>query len=168
MEIYTGAAVYIIKNLTTSKFYVGSAINYYQRFYHKSSGHLAKLNKGLHHNIYLQRAWNKYGQIDFVFDIIEKIEDVHKLLEREQFFIDILRACEYGYNINPTAGSRYGTILSDEIKNKISKSRTGKCVGTDNGFFGKQHSVETKKIISDANKGRFIGSANPFLVNNIL
>jgi len=37
--------------------------------------------------------------------------------------------------------------MSQEIKNKISKSRIGKYTGKDNGFYGKKHSEETLNIL---------------------
>ncbi len=46
----------------------------------------------------------------------------------------------------------------EETRRKNSASRKGKCVGKDNGFYGKKHSAEIIEIISKKNMGRFAGS----------
>lgn len=57
----TNSGIYAFLNLITGMFYIGSAKNFYKRYHvHKS---LLINNK--HDNSYLQRAWNKYGQIKF-------------------------------------------------------------------------------------------------------
>jgi len=45
-----------------------------------------------------------------------------------------------------------GKKLSKITKEKISESRKGKCVGSDNPFYGKDHTKEVKQIISERNK----------------
>jgi group I intron endonuclease len=56
-----------------------------------------------------------------------------------------------------------GKPRSDETKLKIGKSRTGKCVGNENHFFGKHHTDETRRRISEEhiNSGRSKGKNNP-------
>lgn len=49
----------------------------------------------------------------------------------------------------------FGKKISIEHNKKIHKS------GVDNYFYGKHHTIETKKIISKANKGRLVGEKNP-------
>lgn len=41
----------------------------------------------------------------------------------------------------------YGKIFSDDTRQKISESRRGKCMGEENGFYGKHHSEETKEYL---------------------
>ena len=45
---------------------------------------LRKNNK--HGNKHLQRSYNKYGEENFVFEVLEFVEDKNNLLEREQLF----------------------------------------------------------------------------------
>ena len=56
---------------------------------------------------------------------------------------------------------RYGKHHTDEAKKKMSDSRKGKGTGKDNPFYGRHHSDETKKVISEKLKGRFAGENNP-------
>lgn len=77
------SGIYAILQLSTGRHYVGSAKSLSLRW----NKHLSDLRKNRHHNQKLQRAWNKYGEGDFRFDVIEKCE-AEDLVEREQFFID--------------------------------------------------------------------------------
>jgi len=52
---------------------------------------------------------------------------------------------EYSEQVRGENNPRYGKKLSEEIKNKISKSRIGLYVGEKNSFYGKNHSNETKE-----------------------
>jgi group I intron endonuclease len=62
---------------------------------------------------------------------------------------------EYSKNISGVNNPRFGKKLTNEQKNKISLSRTGKYEGEKNPFYGKKHSNETKeklKITSSNHK----------------
>ena len=59
------------------------------------------LRAGKHKNIYLQHAFNKYGETSFCVSIIENTEK-QITLEREQYWID-REEKENLYNINPLA-----------------------------------------------------------------
>lgn len=58
-----------------------------------------------------------------------------------------------GILINRTDGGDGLTNASQEVKEKISKSRKGKCVGEENGFYGRTHSKETKAKMRAAKIG---------------
>lgn len=115
------AGIYMIRHLANGKRYVGSASDCAGR----KGTHLYQLRMGRHHSIILQRAWNKYGEDAFVFEIVETVENVALLIEREQFWIDHFgSACPgRGYNVAPKAGSRRGTKQSDEAKAKMAAAR---------------------------------------------
>ena len=116
--------IYIILNLYNGMIYVGSAINFKERW----RGHYKALNGNCHGNKYLQAAWNIYGLEAFQFTIVEIVEDTSKLLEIEQLWIDASNCCnrDIGYNLNPTAGSNLGIKWSDDYKEKMSFVLKGK------------------------------------------
>jgi group I intron endonuclease len=95
-EEFKQTGVYQIKNKTNSKSYIGSTI---MSFTKRLEHHRCLLRKGKHKNTHLQRAWDKYGEENFEFIVIEVV-DKCCTLEREQFFIDTLKP---EYNINPLA-----------------------------------------------------------------
>lgn len=123
------SVIYKIQNLCNGNIYVGSALNYPQR----RKNHLSKLKNHKHHSQYLQNAWNKYGEQNFIFEILEYCIK-ENLIEREQYYIDTLNP---KYNICRIAGSRLGMVHSEETKNKISEN----C----KGMLGKFHSEKTKE-----------------------
>lgn len=85
-----------------NKFYIGSSKDIKDRWYN----HKLMLNNGNHPNIHLQRAWNKYGENNFIFEVIECIIDINYkyIYEREQFYLDNLYPFNNnGYNINKNA-----------------------------------------------------------------
>jgi group I intron endonuclease len=90
-------AIYQIKNLVNNKIYIGSTKNFLIR----KQEHWHRLKSKKHENFYLQNAWNKYGEHNFVFEILEKIEDEEKLLVKEQEYIDVYSP---DYNICKSAG----------------------------------------------------------------
>lgn len=113
------AGIYKINNLITGCFYIGSAINIYQR----TRIHLWYLRKGIHTNKHLQNSFNKYGEENFEFSIIEKLEDTKQLIDKEQFYIDLLKP---KYNIRKIANSNLGLKMSIESNLKRSLSMSGR------------------------------------------
>ena len=136
MKIISG--IYIIKNKINDKVYIGSSVDIFKRW----AGHKSYLNKQKHINIYLQRAWNKHGEESFEFIVVEEVEKATDLVPREQYWIDIKKSAEEGYNIKKRADSRLGLKLSEEAKKKISEKNMGHIV-----------TEETRKKIAMAQKG---------------
>ena len=107
------SVIYNIRNLINDKGYIGSAIDFKAR----QVIHRCQLLKDKHHSKHLQRAYNKHGKDNFIYEIIEYVEDKTKLIEREQVWLDFFNP---EYNICKTAGSSLGVKRSDEFKAKIS------------------------------------------------
>lgn len=144
-DLKNKSGIYQIKNLVNNKLYIGSANNLYRR---KNREHFYRLAQNKHCNDKLQDAFNKYGEQNFVFEVIEFVEDKDNLLECEQYWLDRFNVVEKGYNIQPIAGKIY---MTDEIKLKISKSNKGH-VSPRKGI---KLSDETKQKISNARKGKY-------------
>ena len=138
------SGIYIITNNLNKHCYIGSALNIRKRWNrHKSDLCLQK-----HHSLYLQRAYNKYGSVNFTFTIL-LICDKKDLLFYEQRAIDRYKP---EYNQCPVAGNCTGHKTSEEAKRKLSECFSG----SKNPNFGKKHSDETKAIISATHKGKTI------------
>ena len=101
--------IYVIKSFTSERCYVGSAVDMRGR----KNKHLSDLRKNRHHSIKLQRHFNKYGEADLFFDVLENINDVVLLKNVEQFFIDTINPY---FNNYPTASSCLGCKHSEESK----------------------------------------------------
>lgn len=118
--------IYQFKNTVNNKIYIGSSTELDKR----KENHIYSLRKGTHHSVYFQRAWDKYGEESFKYEILELLDDdttTKELLEREQFWLDKTKCyeAERGYNILKIAGSNKGFKMSAESRAKLSKSRMG-------------------------------------------
>lgn len=121
---YIKSGVYKIKNILNNKVYVGSSVNIYERW----SEHKRELSKNNHHSILLQRAWNKYGEENFEFNVLEKCNE-SELLDKEQYYLDLYVAYDKnkGYNIArhssaPMKGRKHSqetiAVLIEGLKNR--------------------------------------------------
>jgi len=75
--------IYRIKNKINDKCYYGSSKNIEKRW----KTHLNQLKNKKHINSILQRAWDKYGENNFIFEVVEECK-LENLFEVEQKYID--------------------------------------------------------------------------------
>lgn len=127
--------IYRIVRLDTGREYIGHSCDIGRRW----ADHRRLLNAGSHHASKLQRAWSKYGQEAFAFEIIEFC-DRAALVEREQWHFDERKPW---FNTAPAAGSRLGVPQSPETREKIRA-----------GIAGHIKSNETRRRLSAALTGR--------------
>lgn len=93
--------VYSITCIPTGKQYVGSAaISFAKRF----AQHRHDLRSGKHRSAFMQRAWLKYGESAFSFDVVEETAPADAIVA-EQIWIDRLRPV---FNTAKIAGSSLG------------------------------------------------------------
>lgn len=137
--------------LITDNIYIGSFVNAHRRL----NGHKLGLSKNRHPNPHLQRAWNKYGESNFSFEVILFCSRGNSLFF-EQRALDIYKP---EYNILKIAGSTLGYKHSESSKLSRSSVHKGKIVSEETRIkikeskIGKHHSEETKKRISDKTRG---------------
>lgn len=150
------SGIYRIVCLTTGKLYIGSAINLAKR----KREHLHYLRNNAHHSITLQRAWDKHGEENFAFEVIELVLPAF-LLEREQHYLDTLKPFgENGYNINAVAGSRMGMRHTVETREKLRQANLGKTYGEETrrkhsvSSSGRTHRPEAREKLRQANLGQ--------------
>lgn len=107
--------VYLIRNRATGSVYVGStAVGFEGRW----KGHQKFLRLGYHRNIHLQRAWNKYGEGAFEFQVLERVSGKAEILAAEQKWIDFYKGTCDCYNISPKAQSVLGLKWTEDAKRK--------------------------------------------------
>ena len=89
--------IYLIKNKINNKVYIGSSVDIDRR----KSQHLSELKYNHHHNKYLQRSWNKYGEDNFEFLVLEECA-VELLDIREKYYIQEFKSLDAnkGYNLS--------------------------------------------------------------------
>ena len=174
------SGIYRILNLVNKKCYIGQTRNFIKRF----SRHRLDLRENKHENQYLQNAWNKYGEENFEFSIIESNIEYERLNELEEYYIYFYNSFtdsnKSGYNL--TKGGQKNRGISESTKEKIKKERTGKKLNLSdegrirksesmkklwaedevyrnkilNSLIGRPVSDETKEKIRVGNKGKII------------
>ena len=171
------AAIYKIVNVVTEDFYVGSAVKPKRRKWE----HWAALKKGTHHCVALQAAWNTFGEDAFEFDVIEIVENEAQLLLVEDTHLLQHAGQAHCYNTalttqQPASSTpsvrakiktamqrlyvdkqnhpRFGKRHSEETKNKVSVSRTGKAAGKEHYRYGQTVSPEVREKISATQRGK--------------
>lgn len=172
-DIHSG--IYCIENLTTNKKYIGQSTKMEDRW----SKHKSALNRGCHDNDYLQKAWNKYGESDFIFYDLEYC-DIDMLDDRERYYIDMHNTLNRNFGYNLKSGGQDTNYFSDETRNKISEANKkyysehpeqkqirsaraynqwanpeikAKISGVNNSMYGRHRTDEVKQRISQARTG---------------
>jgi len=141
--------IYIIENVVNGKKYLGSSKEIEKRF----RRHKKDLKNGNHHNIYLQRSWNKYGESNFIFTCIKEC-DINSLLDVEQEYLNEIfktdSSKKYFYNIsvNSVGGDTISNNPNREvIINNISTSLTDKY----SNLSDEERVKRSKKVFGDKN-----------------
>lgn len=167
--------VYKIECTVNHRVYIGQTCNYNMRV----KNHKRSLSNNNHFNPYLQEDYNKFGSMCFIYDVLEKCSTREDLLLNETKWMNYYGGIESDaiYNVKDIThdetnyvkrkivklkpDSFRGHTHSSISKEKISKSlkdcynkglRKNICAGKygkDNLFFGRHHTDETKKILSE-------------------
>lgn len=136
LKFLKNCGIYIIQNVVNGNIYVGSSININRRF----SQHKSTLRHNTHRNKHLQNAWNKYGEENFEFIVIEHHSYPEKILCRENKCIKLYNP-EYN-NIKVNSEGRF--THSEETKRKIGIKSKEKFI----------KNPELKQKLIDFNKGK--------------
>lgn len=135
--------VYRIVHAPSGRCYVGQTANLGGvRWKH----HRQALRSGRHHSPRLQRAWDKYREDQFEWQVLERCP-VEQLTEREQFWMDLLRPLLY--NHCPAAGSVLGVKRSPETRARMAAAAAG-----NQRAAGRAMSEVNKAALRAANLGR--------------
>jgi group I intron endonuclease len=143
------SGVYQLKNKINNDIYIGSTVNLRKR----KAMHFHLLRKNEHHNSFLQKAFDEYGEENFIFEVLLYC-DKQFLTYYEQKLLDKFVP---EYNISTNSESNIGIKLSQETRDKMSKSHIGKKASEETrkkiAENSKNISDETRKKLSESRKG---------------
>ena len=108
--------VYQIRNKVNDKLYIGSS----KRLGSRKRQHFSDLRCHRHRNRYLQRAYDKYGEGSFIFEVIEFCSAEDRI-EIEQYWVSKMQTFvnnQKGYNISEVVEIPQPCRGSDNIKSK--------------------------------------------------
>jgi group I intron endonuclease len=121
--------------------YYGRTVDFSRRK-HK---HFRQLQRGVHHNDILQRAFDAHGEESFVFEVVRACDYKHAI-ELETSILQVVRSCVESSGRHGFANLRYedGTSmqLSSESREKISAKAKGRPMPE-----------SAKRLLSEARKG---------------
>ena len=108
--------VYKISYNDSKRIYIGSTT---QSFYIRWIQHMWEFKNNCHKNPKLVNVANKHGIKSLSFEIVEVVKDEDKVLEREQYYIDLYDSYKNGLNCSPSAYNSQGCKRNENtlIKN---------------------------------------------------
>lgn len=132
----------------TNKLYVGKTYN----LKHRIASHKCASKQGK--NLILHNSIRKYGWNNHVFEVIEEVAD-ELMNEREIYWVSELKTYCYenenGMNMTKGGDGQRSTWIH---KTELRKWFSEKFSGDKNPFFGKKHTEETIKLLSEQAKVR--------------
>ena len=118
--------IYKITNIINGKVYIGQAIRSVQSRFRRH------VSDALNHIIdtHFARAINKYGEKNFIWEIIDTASTQEELNQKEKYWIEFYDACHKGYNTASggfsSGGNTYANLSNlDEVRKKLSLSKMG-------------------------------------------
>lgn len=146
--------IYKYTNKINGKIYIGQTVNEKARIqqhkYFYSS--LEKNKKGFH------GAIKKYGWESFEYKVLFRIhcnneqDLINTLNSKEIISIKYFNSYKFGYNMTRGGDGCLGVKVTEETKLKQSLARRGE----NNAMYGKHHTEETRKRLSEKHKGKII------------
>lgn len=155
--------IYKITCSANGKNYIGSTEQLPEE---RHKQHWKDLRGGYARNPIMQAAWEKYGEEAFEFEVVATVPGEVLLEEEDRFMEAFSSMAPVGFNCQ--GASR--TFMTEEVRAKMSASKMGEL----NPFWGKKHDEETRKKMSEFQRGRVlteehkakIGAANKGELNS--
>lgn len=115
----------IYKICILDKCYVGKDSSIHKN--NRLTNHLRDLNNNRHWNKELQEDYNKFGEDNLTYSVLESHENIteDEIYEREKYYIKLLNTYNEGYNKTLGGVGGSGIIFSEEHLRYRSESRTG-------------------------------------------
>ena len=113
--------IYCVTNKINGKKYIGLTST---QLCNRKAKHIYDARRG--DGLYFHRAIIKYGEDNFIWQILEKDVEIDDLCKREVEYIQKYDTFNNGYNLTKGGEGLFGVKRSNETKIKIKKALTGK------------------------------------------
>lgn len=144
MEVY--GRVYLITNKINDKKYVGVTTKTLEERFQ------AHLDKATNERSVIQKAMKKYGKKNFEISLLEEAFSKKELFELEIKWIAEFNSY-LGWGYNQTEGGGGIVNMSENIRKKISKTKTGKKIPK---LQGRERKIKEKMKISRSLGAKFV------------
>lgn len=159
----------MIKNTKTGHVYIGQTNSIPKR----KSGHFRALQRNIHSNAHMQRAYNLYGVECFEFSVIEKDIICPLVIDhRERYYISQYNSMDKSLGYNLESGGNLNKTWSIESRKARSEAMKGEQnqwfgkTGKDHPRTGKKHTEEWKQSRSVKMKGHYVSSETKDKIRN--
>ena len=142
--------VYQHRNLKNGKSYIGMTSREPKKRWNNGWGYKNNLRMW---NDIQNSDWNK----DWEHNILGQFKNKDEALNVEEIFIWLFDSTNEGYNTSSYGSSSYKR--TDKTRRKNSESMTGE----KNPMYGKHHSEDTKRKMSEAHKEKIYANTKPIL-----
>lgn len=133
--------IYKITCLANNKVYIGQSVMLNKRL----KSHFSHLRRGVHHNEHLQKSFNKYGEDNFLIEILAECSK-SELDNLEKQFIAAYKSTNHKYGFNMMDGGQGDERhFTPYVKLKMGDK-----------LKGRKFSEEHKRKLSEINKGKVI------------
>jgi group I intron endonuclease len=146
--------IYKATNMVNNKVYIGKTN---RTLKHRIINHISDMKKNS--NIYFHNALRKYGENNFLWEILSETNSESKLNVLEKFYIAIYRKITKVYNLTNGGEGTYGFKFTKENLKNLSLAHKGQIPFIQKGktyeeIYGTEEAKRKKEKISKTGKGR--------------
>lgn len=131
--------IYKIQNKINGKIYIGQTVRTLkERIEEHKRNKKSKISKAI----------KKYGINNFDIQVIDEVNTIEELNQKEIYYIKKYNSINNGYNLCDGGNNTKGYKHTEQAKEKMKKNH-GRYYKKDNHFFGKHHTEETKQKMKE-------------------